>query len=73
VTSSLPLLCDACARFDGKNACTSFPDGIPEDILVWSGDHRESRHGEEPFLLAPDGVPAFAVWLEYSPSTQSQD
>lgn len=68
MTTSLPLLCAACARFDGQAACTSFPEGIPEDILVWSGDHRQSRAGEEPFLLAEDGDAAFARWLKYSPA-----
>ena len=68
MTMMAPLLCTACTRFDGVGACTSFPHGIPEDILVWGGDHRQSIDGEPPFELKPGGEDDLASWLRFSPA-----
>jgi hypothetical protein len=39
MTTIMPNLCGSCTHYDdGK--CEAFPQGIPEDIEVWGGDHR---------------------------------
>ena len=68
MTVELPQLCKACIRFDGLSSCTSFPEGIPESILVWSGDHRTSLAGEPPFEADPAKPEALNDWLAYSPN-----
>lgn len=54
--------CIMCARFDSKdrtkNACTSFPRGIPDAIFQNLRDHRLTLEGEptwEPLPGAPMG------------------
>ena len=63
----VPTLCEACARrldlSEYLGTCTSFPDGIPEDIGTFGDDHRQSIAGEEPFELDPDRQEAFDDWL----------
>lgn len=68
----VPNLCDACARAvdltggshpDGLAVCSSFPDGIPEDIIVWGGDHRQPIADEPPFELDPAKRAALEDWL----------
>jgi hypothetical protein len=68
--SALPVLCLACARWHGQpppgqqsDTCTSFPAGIPPDILVWGADHRTSRAGEPPFELDPARQQHYDDWL----------
>ena len=68
----VPNLCDACRRAidltggsneDGLAVCRSFPDGIPEEIILWGGDHREPIVDEAPFELDPAKRGAFDDWL----------
>lgn len=33
--------CDSCANRLSKTTCLAFPDGIPDDILVFAGTHYE--------------------------------
>ena len=61
----MPVLCPSCRRFDGRAACTSFPGGIPDEILVWGGDHRETSSGELPFELDPERREAYDEWVRY--------
>lgn len=67
MTTELPNLCDACVRYDGAAACTSFPEGIPEDILVWAHDHRQPIADELPFELDPAKRELYNQWLRFSP------
>jgi hypothetical protein len=72
MTTHVPNLCDACARAvdltgestpDGQAVCRSFPFGIPEDIIVWGGDHRQPVAAEAPFELDPERREEFDQWL----------
>lgn len=67
---TVPTLCKACAREQrtlnaeqGVRMCSSFPNGIPEDIATWGFDHRESLEGEPPFELDPAKQDLFELWL----------
>jgi hypothetical protein len=63
----IPALCEACRHWRGDLSCSSFPDGIPEEIIRYGSDHRESRDGEEPFELDPTKREAYDLWLRYRP------
>jgi hypothetical protein len=60
-------LCLSCAnRKDDGNTCAAFPDGIPDTILAFGGDHRESVPGDHGviFKLDTDKQQLFDDWLE---------
>ena len=68
-------LCRACTRRSGDDpeTCTSFPDGIPDDIRVMGADHRVSRAGEPPFELDAGERHWYDAWLAFmSPTPQQQ-
>lgn len=72
MTTYLPTLCVACQHrrdLTGRSAetgtCSSFPDGIPEEISVDGADHRTSRAGEEPFALDDSKVYEYRQWLAF--------
>lgn len=67
MTSKLPVLCESCARWRFDLTCSSFPDGIPELIIVYGDDHRESLQGEPPFELDPARRSLFDRWERYRP------
>lgn len=55
-----PMICSSCARYDRYDVstdpaiprtCSSFPQGIPDDINPGGADHRTSRDGEPPWTL----------------------
>jgi hypothetical protein len=72
MTTSSPALCLACQRkIDPGNTCTSFPEGIPDDILLGGADHRVSRHGEQPFLLDPAKMAEFEDFQHFAPGGDS--
>jgi hypothetical protein len=71
VTTELPILCKACSRWQGAT-CLSFPEGIPEEIIRYGGDHRVSRDGEVPFQLDPARQPFFDLWLRYTPQADEE-
>jgi len=60
----VPTLCVACTRRigDDPEACTSFPQGIPENIVIYGDDHRRSLAGEEPFELDGERADQFNNW-----------
>jgi hypothetical protein len=62
----LPTLCVACTRrvdLTGDNpTCTSFPEGIPEEIVTFGADHRTSLAGEPPFELDPERQAEYDDW-----------
>ena len=60
----VPILCQSCTRpLDPQlDTCTSFPDGIPDDIALFGDSHLESLAGEEPFQLDPAKVDLFRDW-----------
>jgi hypothetical protein len=62
-----PILCLACTRYAGDGTCTSFPGGIPEDIIRFGADHRTSIAGEPPFELDPARIEAFDNWQKFAP------
>ncbi len=64
VDPGVACLCHACARRVSLHlgTCTSFPDGIPKNIL-FGADHHESLDGEPPFEVDPDGRRQFDAWL----------
>lgn len=67
MTLRLPSLCRACRRYeDDEGRCTSFPGGIPDDILSRAADHRASRSGEPPFELDPARRAVFDRWLRFN-------
>jgi hypothetical protein len=66
MTTEYPILCKACVRWLGS-ACLSFPNGIPEQILLYGGDHRESLGLEAPFDLDPAKQDEYDEWLRFSP------
>lgn len=45
---TMPSQCLACTRFQRRplTACAAFPDGIPEEILIWGADHRAPFPGD---------------------------
>lgn len=55
-------LCVSCVRNQGDGTCTSFPDGIPQDIFVQMADHRTSRHGEPAYLGDPAASDLLRAW-----------
>jgi hypothetical protein len=70
----VPNLCNSCTRLidgtgmsseSGQAVCTSFPEGIPEDIILFGDDHRTSLGGEEPFELDPAKRDIYDEWLAY--------
>lgn len=66
--SLIPVICRACARhIEGTPACTSFPDGIPDDIFTFGADHRRSIAGEPPFLLDPSRRGEYDDFIRYAP------
>jgi len=66
VTTEFPRICDACQRLRGDGVCTSFDQGIPENIYVLGADHRQSIAGEEPFELDPAKQSAYEDWLQWA-------
>lgn len=38
---SVTSACDSCVHRTGRTTCAAFPDGIPDEILVWAGTHYE--------------------------------
>ena len=67
----MPTLCVACRHRigDDPEACTSFPEGIPEGIVAYGEDHRRSIGGEEPFELDPAKDDLFQEWAAYNSPT----
>jgi len=67
MTSRMPVLCMACARFRKDGTCSAFPGGIPDDILVFARDHRTSVNGDKgiTFLQGAEDaqVEAFSDWM----------
>lgn len=52
-----PNLCRSCARLnqdDGGATCEAFPRGIPDEIRVHGGDHREPVPGDSGKVYVPD-------------------
>jgi hypothetical protein len=45
MTSRVPSLCQACARFTG-GVCTAYPDGIPAGIIFFGEPHMVPRPGD---------------------------
>jgi hypothetical protein len=66
MTSRLPVICLACARFRKDGTCKAFPNGIPDDIVVFGRDHRTSVNGDNgiTFLQGeePEQIEAFSDW-----------
>lgn len=46
MTTRVPVLCIACARYIGKRRCSAFTQGIPEDIVIYGADHRRGFKGD---------------------------
>lgn len=46
-------LCNSCLHYLGDGTCAAFADGIPDDILRLSGDHRESVPGDHGIVFSP--------------------
>jgi hypothetical protein len=63
-------LCRACVRFDGRDACTSFPDGIPEPIVAYAHDHHFSIRGEAPFELDETKHEEYLQWERWYSNVQ---
>ena len=63
MTTVVPTLCDACARRRAGGTCTSFPEGIPDEVFRYGYDHRETIAGEPPFELDPVRRAEFDLWL----------
>lgn len=47
MTTALPSLCRACIRRSRtRPGCEAFPGGIPDNILLFGGDHRAPWAGD---------------------------
>lgn len=65
MTVILANLCMSCThKRQGKNTCTAFPLGIPEDIFLWGRDHRTPVPGDSGIVFELDTGKAdlFTVW-----------
>ena len=67
MTTRLPNLCDSCKHFKRtKGTCVAFPGGIPKDIMLFGGDHREvlpNQKGTTVHELADGKEEAFEDWM----------
>jgi len=69
-----PYLCPGCSRFDGKDTCDAFPDGIPVRILQ-GASHFDPVEGEGLVFDPQEGsgemlVTYLSFW--YQASTEDQ-
>jgi hypothetical protein len=67
MTTRYPVLCPSCTRYHGDGTCDSFPDAIPQTIIILGYDHREPIDTELPFELDPDNPKAYEIWMRWSP------
>jgi hypothetical protein len=61
----MPNLCASCVHNDGPT-CPAFPQGIPDDIRFWGGDHRSIWPGQEGttvHVLKDGAESSFDDWL----------
>jgi hypothetical protein len=66
VTTYMPNLCGSCVHFD-KGKCPAFPKGIPDDILLYGGDHRSlwpQQVGTTVHVLKDGEESFFEDWLD---------
>jgi hypothetical protein len=67
MTSRTPNLCRACERFNVLHgACEAFPEGIPDDILIFGEDHSKPFAGDHGIRFQPgkslEQVEALQAW-----------
>ena len=60
----VPTLCDSCLLRTGPDTCDAFPDGIPDEILIFGADHREPVDGDNGLVWQydPNGAESYADW-----------
>lgn len=66
MTSRLPSVCASCAHYDAGK-CPAFPKGIPDDIVLWGGDHRSlwpGQTGTTVHVLKDGEESFFEDWLD---------
>jgi hypothetical protein len=67
MTTQYPTLCRSCVRRVDAVTCLSFPSGIPDEIVRYGADHRESIGLEMPYQLDPTKQYLLDEWLTFSP------
>ena len=71
MTSRMPVICNACTRFNSRlGACKAFPKGIPDDIVIFGRDHRTSVLGDDGIVFeqgqSEDQLRAFKHWNRFN-------
>ena len=68
MTTVMPSLCLACRRLKDGNVCAAFPEGIPNNIILYGADHRQPIRGDNGILFEmsarPTAPKAFNDWRE---------
>jgi hypothetical protein len=66
MTTNVPSLCASCRFIKKDGTCAAFPDGIPDDILFWGGDHRgivDGQVGTTTHILKDGKEQDFEDWV----------
>lgn len=70
MTSRMPVICNACARFRSNGTCKAFPEKIPDDIVVFGRDHRTSVNGDDGIVFlqgeSDEQKRAFTHWKRFN-------
>ena len=69
MTTQYPNLCQACRHYRGGTTCAAFPDGIPDNILLFGDDHRKPVEGDNGVTFevknTNEARGLFEEWLEF--------
>ena len=67
--TELPIICVSCKNyFPRKGTCRAFPKGVPEDIQLEGGDHRQPREGDHgiQYEQKPGAQETFKQWASFN-------
>lgn len=66
MTIRFTTLCVACSRLRPDGKCLAFPDGIPEEIVLFGADHRTPVLGDSGIVFnlknGEEAAEALADW-----------
>jgi hypothetical protein len=64
---TLPSQCDSCANRINNTTCLAFPQGIPEDFLLWANSHNTPTKSQKNAIVwefAPGTEQEFQTWKD---------